>query len=782
MILSDPAFLARPLSMWPSTVSSPFSRFLAIMSYNPNYGARPGPGGPPQRVPVPHRGTAPSREFQLTKSPNDEFIVTNFVAVSPQDFQTEQYVICNDKFVVSVKPNNQIQPGYAGFSSVHRDWAQWSLTERIRFASRKISDEQYDQDDLTKQFLRTFQNQVFAPGQRLVMDVRNIKLIVVVKTVQVISLGDKKGALPPDAPTSSNPSDRGILTPHTFITFYKDARSPIKIKGSNKRPAANAIIQPNFKFEDMGIGGLDTEFSQIFRRAFASRIFPPGLVDKLGIQHVKGIILYGPPGTGKTLIARQIGKMLNAREPKVVNGPEILNKFVGQSEENIRKLFADAEKEYKEKAEESGLHIIIFDELDAICKQRGSKNDGTGVGDSVVNQLLSKLDGVDQLNNILVIGMTNRLDMIDEALLRPGRLEVHMEISLPDEFGRRQILKIHTNKMRKNNVIDPDVNIDELAAVTKNFSGAEIGGLIKSASSFAFNRHVKVGTVAGISEDIENMKVNRQDFMNALEEVRPAFGVSEEELDACIQGGIIRYSQNIENILAEGQLFVEQVRKSEKTPLVSVLMHGPPGSGKTALAASIAMASEFPFIKLISPEAMVGFNEASKVSFLSKIFMDAYKSSLSVVVVDNIERILDWVPIGPRFSNAVLQTLMVLLRKQPPKGRRLLIIATTTERSVLSQMDLLTSFDAEIAVPNVADHRELTYILRELQFPEQEQMKTVRELADATGRRDLNVGIKKILMGVETARQDDDMSGRFASVMIKAVGESSVMGAPPGSY
>jgi vesicle-fusing ATPase len=378
--------------------------------------------------------------------------------------------------------------------------------------------------------------------------------------------------------------------------------------------------------------------------------------------------------------------------------------------------------------------------------------------------------------------MTNRLDMIDEALLRPGRLEVHMEISLPDEFGRRQILKIHTNKMRKNNVIDPDVNIDELAAVTKNFSGAEIGGLIKSASSFAFNRHVKVGTVAGISEDIENMKVNRQDFMNALEEVRPAFGVSEEELDACIQGGIIRYSQNIENILAEGRLFVEQVRKSEKTPLVSVLMHGPPGSGKTALAASIAMASGFPFIKLISPEAMVGFNEASKVSFLSKIFMDAYKSSLSVVVVDNIERILDWVPIGPRFSNAVLQTLMVLLRKQPPKGRRLLIIATTTERSVLSQMDLLTSFDAEIAVPNVADHRELTYILRELQFPEEEQMKTVRELADATGRRDLNVGIKKILMGVETARQDDDISGRFASVMIKAVGESSVMGAPPGSY
>ena len=97
-------------------------------------------------------------------------------------------------------------------------------------------------------------------------------------------------------------------------------------------------------------------------------------------------------------------------------------------------------QQYKEKGDESGLHIIIFDELDAICKQRGSTSGGTGVGDSIVNQLLSKMDGVDQLDNILLIGMTNRLDMIDDALLRPGRLEVHIEISLPDEKARAQIL------------------------------------------------------------------------------------------------------------------------------------------------------------------------------------------------------------------------------------------------------------------------------------------------------------------------------------------------------
>ncbi len=202
--------------------------------------------------------------------------------------------------------------------------------------------------------------------------------------------------------------------------------------------------------------------------------------------------------------------------------------------------------QYKAKGDESGLHIIIFDELDAIFKQRGSTNSGTGVGDTVVNQVLSKMDGVDQLNNILIIGMTNRIDMIDEALLRPGRLEVLMEISLPDEHGRYQILNIHTAKMRRNGVMDRNVDLEELSRLTKNFSGAEIGGLVKSATSFAFNRHVKVGTMAGISDDIEHLRVNADDFANALEEVHPAFGVSEEELAQVVQNGIIHFDTVID--------------------------------------------------------------------------------------------------------------------------------------------------------------------------------------------------------------------------------------------
>lgn len=426
------------------------------------------------------------------------------------------------------------------------------------------------------------------------MDYKSIPLMLVIKTIQLVDLSMEKSAAASE-PSASSPLARGILTPKTIMNFYKDARSPINLRASNRRPAANAILAPNFKFEDMGIGGLDKEFSSIFRRAFASRIFPPGLIEKLGIQHVKGILLYGPPGTGKTLIARRIGKMLNAREPKVINGPEVLNKYVGQSEENIRKLFADAEKEYREKGEESGLHIIIFDELDAVCKQRGSgAGGGTGVGDSVVNQLLSKLDGVDQLNNILVIGMTNRMDMIDDALLRPGRLEQHVEISLPDEKGRVQILNIHTAKMRSNKNLDADVDLEELARLTKNFSGAEISGLVRAATSYALSRHVKVGTVAGVSDDLDKITVNRDDFEHAFDDVQPAFGVSADEMSRLMRGGIIHFSPSIKNILDEGRLIVQQVREPESTPLFSAILHGPPGSGKTALAAKIALDSDYP--------------------------------------------------------------------------------------------------------------------------------------------------------------------------------------------
>ncbi|CAI7621908.1 unnamed protein product [Penicillium palitans] len=771
------------------------------------YGGPPPPGGRPPQQQMPsrmqsgQRGGGQTWTLHPSKSPNENYTFGNLVAVSPQDIPpsrdgTDVLLLINDLFVFSARPLDGFPSGYMSMSDPQRTWANIGLRDAIKvqlydpfsqggqaylgsadievsFAStKKRVEAPYDQDELAQAVIRNFENQLFSPGQRILMDNKSIPLLLQVKTVQRVDLTSEKADLS-SGQVETDPTARGILTRHTQLNFFKDTQTGINVKPSNRRPAANSIIQPGFKFQDMGIGGLDSEFSTIFRRAFASRIFPPGLVEKLGIQHVKGLLLYGPPGTGKTLIARQIGKMLNAREPKIINGPEVLNKYVGQSEENIRKMFADAEKEYKEKGDESGLHIIIFDELDAVCKQRGSgAGGGTGVGDSVVNQLLSKLDGVDQLNNILLIGMTNRMDMIDEALLRPGRLEVHMEISLPDEHGRSQILNIHTEKMRNNNVMDTDVDLAELAHLTKNFSGAEIAGLVKSASSFAFSRHVKVGTMASINEDVVDMKVNRADFLHSLDEVKPAFGVSEEELSSRIPYGIIDYSPTISEILREGGLFVKQVGVAESTPLFSVLLHGPPSSGKTALAARIAIDSGFPFIKLISPEDMVGFSEPAKISHISRIFDSAYKSATSIVVIDNIERIIDWVPIGPRFSNSVLQALMVFLRKQPTHGRRLLVLATTTERALMKQLDIYNSFNSDIMVPNVSSFGELRFVMEKSgAFDAQEIAQALESVGGLADDGRLSVGIKKVLLGIETAKQDSDKVGRFVRVINRAIEE-----------
>ncbi|CAK9815743.1 Vesicle-fusing ATPase 1 [Anthophora quadrimaculata] len=718
-------------------------------------------------------------KMKAVRCPTDELSITNCAIINPDDFpddvsHIEVTTAPNHHFVFTIKRHHEVPRGTVGFSLPQRKWATLSLNQEIEvqpyhfnptssteclctivleadFLQKKsITLEAYNTDEMAKDFLLQFSGQAFTVGQQLVFQFKDKKMLgLVVKSLEAADLS----AISSGQNTVPKKTQMGRCLGDTVIQFEKAENSSLNLVGKAKgKVVRQSIINPDWDFQKMGIGGLDKEFSAIFRRAFASRVFPPEIVTQLGCKHVKGILLYGPPGTGKTLMARQIGTMLNAREPKIVNGPQILDKYVGESEANIRRLFADAEDEEKRLGPNSGLHIIIFDEIDAICKSRGSVAGNTGVHDTVVNQLLAKIDGVEQLNNILVIGMTNRRDMIDEALLRPGRLEVQMEISLPDEHGRFQILNIHTSRMRDYKKISPDVDLKELATLTKNFSGAELEGLVRAAQSTAMNRLIKASSKVEVDPAaMEKLMVSKADFLHALEnDVKPAFGTSAEALDHLLIRGIIHWGKPVVEILSDGNLYIQEARSTEGSGLVSVLIEGPPNSGKTALAAQIAKNSNFPFVKVCTPEDMVGFTEAAKCLSIRKIFDDAYRSQLSCILVDNIERLLDYGPIGPRYSNLTLQALLVLLKKQPPRGRKLLILCTSSRRQVLNDMEMLSAFSTTLHVPNLSNPDHLMSVLEEVDLFSKEEL--TRLHSKFQGKR-VFIGIKKLLCLIDMARQ-----------------------------
>jgi SpoVK/Ycf46/Vps4 family AAA+-type ATPase len=424
------------------------------------------------------------------------------------------------------------------------------------------------------------------------------------------------------------------------------------------------------ELKKLGIGGVRNQLDEIFTRVFASRTSND--FSLYGVNHVKGILLHGPPGTGKTMIARMFSKLLTHIKPKIVNGPELFDKYVGETEKKIRELFSEAIHDEKLYKEDSPLHILIFDEIDSMCRKRGNR-DGHVANDTAVNQLLCMIDGVEALNNVLLIGMTNRIDLIDDALKRPGRFEITIEIPLPDEQGREEILKIY---MEKNKRLAHDIDIKKIARLTKNFTGAELVEIFNIAASQAMKRSM-------LSKD--SGKVHMKDFEESISKISPAFGQNLNQYKFIEKSTVSlslrnSYNNNLSEV-NEHAMSLKQPKNLENK-VFTILLEGPKGPEKLKFAFEIAKQLDFPFMKLISAQNLIAIEDNEKNNVLISTFLDAQKSSEALIIIDGIEIIISYIRSGlqdSQFSNRIFQTLKTMLTYSVCCEKKIVVVATIGE-------------------------------------------------------------------------------------------------------
>jgi transitional endoplasmic reticulum ATPase len=289
---------------------------------------------------------------------------------------------------------------------------------------------------------------------------------------------------------------KGIIPPE-ILQNLKVTKEDFEVALKEVQPSVLREIMvevPEIHWED--IGGLE-DVKRALREAVELPFKYPELFEQVGIRPTKGILLFGPPGTGKTLLAKAVATESEANFISI-RGPELLSKWVGESERGIREVF--------KKARQSAPCVVFFDEIDAIAPSRGSRIGDSGVTDRMVNQLLTEMDGIQPLKHIVVIGATNRIDILDPALLRPGRFDSIIYIPPPDLESRFQILKVHTRKMPLAN----DINLKEIATLTEGYTGADLEALCKEAG------------MSAIREGTKPLIVKRKHFDDALNVVGPS--------------------------------------------------------------------------------------------------------------------------------------------------------------------------------------------------------------------------------------------------------------------
>lgn len=455
-------------------------------------------------------------------------------------------------------------------------------------------------------------------------------------------------------------------------------------------PAPETKGVPRTTYED--IGGLHEEIQRI-REMVELPLRHPELFQRLGIEPPKGVLLHGPPGCGKTLLARAVANESEANFYSI-NGPEIMSKFYGESEARLREMFQQAQK--------NAPSIIFIDELDAIAPKR---EEVTGeVERRVVAQLLALMDGLSGRGYLIVIGATNRPEALDPALRRPGRFDREIEIGVPDQKGRFEVLQIHTRGMP----LKDDVDLDKLSQMSHGYTGADLSALGRETAMKALRRYLPE---INLEEErippsvLEKMEVRMEDFLNAFREITPT-----AMREVYIEVPTVQWN-DIGGLDDLKQELIEAVEWPLKTPEVftrlgirppkGIMLYGPPGCGKTLLARAVATESEANFITIKGPEVFskwVGESEKA----IREVFRKARMASPTVIFFDEFDSLVPGRGMGYADSGVTERVISQLLTEMDGlvSLEDVVIIAATNRPDIIDPAILRPGrFDRLIYVP-----------------------------------------------------------------------------------
>ena len=416
---------------------------------------------------------------------------------------------------------------------------------------------------------------------------------------------------------STKPQNRALLI-NSDTKFKIGSKSSISVQDKKI---------DRITYED--IGGIKNEVQKV-REMIELPLRHPELFDKIGIEAPKGVLLHGPPGTGKTLLAKAVANETNANFYSI-GGPEIMSKFYGESEEKLREIFLQAQ--------EKAPSIIFIDEIDSIAPKRDEVSGD--VEKRIVSQLLTLMDGLKTRGKVVVIAATNRPNAIDPALRRPGRFDREIEIGIPGEEGRYDILQIHSRGMP----LEQDIDLESYAKVTHGFVGADLEMVAKEAAMRSLRRIIPEINLkeSKIPIDILNkIKITNQDFDDALKEVHPSAMrevlVQKPNIEWKDIGGLYNVKEELKEAIEWPLKHADLFNKASIKPPKGILLYGPPGTGKTLLAKAVASTSESNFISIKGPELLskwVGESEKG----IREIFRKARQAAPCVIFFDEIDAI-----------------------------------------------------------------------------------------------------------------------------------------------